>query len=84
MNTKDFTKLLNTPQHITAENSDYLISIVKEYPYFQAVRAIHLKGLKINDSFKYNSELKSTAAYTTDRTISVSYTHLTLPTSDLV
>ena len=69
MNTKDFTKLLNTPQHITAENSDYLISIVKEYPYFQAVRAIHLKGLKINDSFKYNAELKKTAAYTTDRTV---------------
>jgi hypothetical protein len=69
MNTKDFTKLLNTPQHITAENSDYLISIVKEYPYFQAARAIHLKGLKINDSFKYNAELKKTAAYTTDRTV---------------
>ncbi len=51
MNTKSFTKLLNTPQHITAENSEYLISIIQEYPYFQAARAIHLKRLKNQRQF---------------------------------
>ncbi len=39
------------------------------YPYFQAARAIHLKGLKNLNSFKYNNALKVTAAHTTDRDI---------------
>lgn len=69
MNIKNFTELLKNPQNIDSENSDYLISIINEYPYFQSARSIYLKGLKKNDSLKYNSELKKTAAYTTDRTI---------------
>ena len=69
MNTNNFTKILKKPQKITSENTEAIKTIVDEYPYFQAARAIYLKGLKNNDSFKYNSELKSTAAYTTDRTI---------------
>ena len=69
MNTNNFTEILKKPQKITSENTEAIKTIVDEYPYFQAARAIYLKGLKNNDSFKYNSELKSTAAYTTDRTI---------------
>ncbi len=69
MDMKSFTELLKSPQNITSENSEYLTAILNEYPYFQAARAIHLKSLKNNESFKYNSALKKTAAYTTDRTI---------------
>ena len=43
--------------------------MVLQYPYFQAARALHLKGLFNQESFRYNYELKKTAAYTTDRTI---------------
>jgi hypothetical protein len=50
-----------------------LKSVVDEFPYFQSARAIYLKGLKNQDSFKYNNELKVTAAYTTDRTILFDY-----------
>ena len=46
-----------------------LKAIIDESPYFQAARALYLKGLKNQDSFKYNNELKTTAAYTTDRTV---------------
>jgi tetratricopeptide (TPR) repeat protein len=35
----------------------------------QSARAIHLKGLYNQDSFRYNPELKKTAAYTTDRSV---------------
>ncbi len=66
---KSFTELLKSPQNITPKDTEYLTSIIDEYPYFQAARAIHLKNLKNNESFKYNSELKKTAAYTTDRTV---------------
>jgi hypothetical protein len=50
-----------------------LKAIVQEFPYFQAARALYLKGLKNEDSFKYNNELKITAAYTKDRTILFNY-----------
>jgi len=69
MNTKSFTDLLKSPQNVKPESSNYLTAIINEYPYFQAARTIHLKSLKNNESFKYNSELKKTAAYTTDRTV---------------
>jgi hypothetical protein len=50
-----------------------LKSIVAEFPYFQTARALYLKGLKNVDSFKYNNELKVTAAYTSNRTILFDY-----------
>ena len=40
-----------------------------QYPYFQGMRALHLKGLYKLNSYRYNFELKKTAAHTTDRTI---------------
>ncbi|MDD7915023.1 hypothetical protein [Polaribacter ponticola] len=46
-----------------------LRSVIDEFPYFQSVRALYLKSLKNQNSFKYNNELKITAAYTTDRSV---------------
>ncbi|MCK5402139.1 MAG: hypothetical protein KAJ28_10950 [Flavobacteriaceae bacterium] len=69
MNTTDFTSLLQQPQTINAQQTHAIKSIVNEFPYFQSARALYLKGLKNKDSFKYNQELKITAAYTTDRSI---------------
>ncbi len=42
---------------------------MEEFPYFQSARALYLKGLYNQNSFKYNSELKVTAAHTTDRSV---------------
>lgn len=69
MNISDFTYLLQNPTHINASQTEAVAAITKEFPYFQAARIIHLKGLKNQDSFKYNQNLKTTAAYTTDRSI---------------
>lgn len=69
MNNNDFTYILQQPEAITPKQTDELKSIVDEFPYFQSARAIYLKGLKNQDSFKYNQALKTTAAYTTDRSI---------------
>ena len=69
MNTTDFTYLLQHPQTINAEQTNDVKAIVDEFPYFQSARAVYLKGLKNKDSFKYNQELKITAAHTTDRSI---------------
>lgn len=69
MNTVDFTYLLQHPQRINLQQTNEVKDIVDEFPYFQSARAVYLKGLKNKDSFKYNQELKITAAYTTDRSI---------------
>ncbi len=70
MNVTDFTYLLQNPNETTTlEQTTQLEDILTEFPYFQAARAVHLKGLKNLNSFKYNNALKITAAYTTDRDI---------------
>lgn len=69
MNPNDFTYLMQFPQRISHQNTEAVKSIIDEFPYFQSARALYLKGLKNESSFKYNQELKTTAAYTTDRSI---------------
>ena len=73
MNTTDFTYILQHPQALTEAQTQEVKSVIDEFPYFQSARAIYLKGLKNNNSFKYNQELKTTAAYTTDRSILFDY-----------
>ncbi len=53
--------------------TNQLEEVLKEYPYFQAARAVHLKGLKNLNSFKYNNALKIAASYTTDRDVLFDY-----------
>ena len=69
MNSTDFTHILQNPQALSHEQTEAVKSIIDEFPYFQSARAVYLKGLKDQSSFKYNQELKTTAAYTTDRSI---------------
>ncbi|MFC4095112.1 hypothetical protein [Euzebyella saccharophila] len=70
MNVKDFTYLLQNPEKVVNPvQTNQLEEVLEEYPYFQAARALHLKGLKNLNSFKYNNALKLTAAYTTDRDV---------------
>jgi len=70
MNVQDFSHLLQHPNKIiSGESTKELGEVLASYPYFQVARALHLKGLKNNNSFKYNDALKITAAYTADREI---------------
>lgn len=69
MKKDSFINILDKRQIIQQIETAELKTVVDEFPYFQAARALYLKGLKNQDSFKYNNELKTTAAYTADRTI---------------
>ena len=69
MNTEVFTNIILHPEILKDFQVAELKNITKKYPYFQSARALYLKGLKNNDSFRYNNELKITAAYTTDRLV---------------
>jgi len=70
MNVADFIRILQKPDTILSpKQTRDLEDIIEEYPYFQAARALHLKGLKNLDSYKYNNALKVTAAHTADRDV---------------
>lgn len=69
MKQEEITYLLQHPAAITLEQTTALKEVLQQYPYFQAARALRLKGLKNANSLHYNKELKITAAYTTDRSV---------------
>jgi hypothetical protein len=69
MNVTDYTYLMNKPEAITEKQADALGSVLNEFPYFQSARALRLKGLYNQNSFKYNYALKVTAAHTSDRSV---------------
>lgn len=69
MNTPDFLKILHQPDLMKIDQVDSLEEVVNSFPYFQAARVLYLKGLKNQNSFRYNLNLKTTAAYTTDRSV---------------
>jgi tetratricopeptide (TPR) repeat protein len=69
MNVTDYTYLINEPDAINEKQTEALENVLDEFPYFQSARALRLKGLYNQNSFKYNFALKVTAAHTTDRTV---------------
>ncbi|HLS31821.1 MAG TPA: hypothetical protein VK021_13275 [Flavobacteriaceae bacterium] len=73
MNPQNFNRILSMDVEPDLQRTKELTAIVEKYPYFQAARALHLKGLYQHGSFLYNSALKQTAAYTTDRSVLFDY-----------
>ena len=73
MQLQDLTYLLQHPEAITSSQTEALAKKIKQYPYFQPLHALYLRGLKQKDSYKYNNTLKVTAAHTTDRSVLFDY-----------
>jgi tetratricopeptide (TPR) repeat protein len=69
LNLSEYTFLLNNPNSVNEKQAKTLESVVDNFPYFQSARALYLKGLYNQDSYKYNFALKQTAAHTTDRSV---------------
>ena len=67
MKQQEITEILKNPAAISFEQTKALHEVLEKYPYFQAARAVRLKGLKNVNSLHYNKELKVTAAHTADR-----------------
>jgi hypothetical protein len=68
-----FISMIEKKQNIQQFETAELKTIIEKHPYFQAARALYLKGLKNQNSFKYNNELKVTASFTSDRTVLFNY-----------
>ncbi|PWA08317.1 tetratricopeptide repeat protein [Flavobacterium laiguense] len=68
MNVSSYNYLINKPDEINEAQTLALEKVLDEFPYFQSARALRLKGLYNQNSYKYNFALKVAAAHTTDRT----------------
>ena len=69
----EFGNFLSHPENITEQQTSDLENILDDFPYFQAAHFLYLNGLKNQNSFKYNNELKITATYTMDRSVMFDY-----------
>jgi tetratricopeptide (TPR) repeat protein len=65
----EITYLLNHPNNIQPHHVKGLEQTLEKFPYFQGARALYLKALYNQESYKYNFELKKTAAFTQDREV---------------
>lgn len=61
--------LIKNPESIVREDLEILNSSIKEFPYIQNIRALHLLGINQFSPELYQQELSKTAAYTTDKKI---------------
>ncbi|WP_321539342.1 hypothetical protein [Flavobacterium piscinae] len=69
LNLSEYTFLLNNPNAVNEKQAKALETVVESFPYFQSARALYLKGLYNQDSYKYNFALKQTVAHTADRSV---------------
>src|SRR5690554_1332744 len=69
MTAQQYIQWLNNPYQLSDEDSNTLKNVLGEYPYLQSARALYLRTLHQQRSFLYNTELKKTAAFTTDRDV---------------
>ncbi|NQW35410.1 MAG: hypothetical protein HQ471_00245 [Flavobacteriales bacterium] len=69
MTLTEFNHILDNPNQINTTFTNKIEEVLEAYPFFQIGHVLHLKGLQNQDSFKFNTGLKKTAAYSTDRTV---------------
>ena len=62
MKIQDFTYLIKNPSKINSTQTEELENVIDTFPYFQSARVLYLKGLKKQDSFKYNQSLKNNSS----------------------
>ncbi len=73
MKPSEYIDILKSNQKLDKENAAVIEEIIEEYPYFQSARSVYIKYLHETGSFKYNANLKRTAAHTLDRTVLFDY-----------
>ncbi|MFT6747409.1 MAG: hypothetical protein ACJAZ2_001761 [Glaciecola sp.] len=67
INKTTYHNLLTSNQKISVEDMQGLGELVTDFPYSQNIRQLYLKALYQNESVKFETELKKTAAYTSNR-----------------
>lgn len=67
MNRQAFLNLVEQPNLLGVDTLEGLALIVADYPFFQTARMLYVKNLAVVESIKYNSVLKTSAAFIANR-----------------
>ena len=73
MESNKLLEWIETPQQLGATELESLHEVLEAFPYFSVARMLELKALQNTGSFRYNGQLKKTAAYVPDRTVLFEY-----------
>ena len=69
MTPQELSSVLKDPNSITLSQVYELENIIYEFPFFQVARAVHLKVLYTQGSYRYNKALKITASHIGNRSV---------------
>ncbi len=67
MNKEQFLDYLQKPELLNDSSLKELNTLLKDFPYFQTAHLLYLKNLHNLKSIHFTNKLRSTAAYSTDR-----------------
>jgi hypothetical protein len=67
MNKNQFISYVENPDKLTSTDSLLLADLIKSFPFFQTAHLLYSKSLHNTESIHYNNQLKTTAAYASDR-----------------
>lgn len=73
MTKEQFLLVLTQSSQLENKQIFDLEDIVSQFPFFQSARSLHLKGLKQQNSIRYNESLRTTAIHTADRSVLFSF-----------
>lgn len=73
MKIAEFKDIIRKRTAVQDIETKMLKSVTEAYPYFQMAQVFYLEKLKKDSSFKYNKQLRKTAAHTRDRSILFEY-----------
>jgi|TARA_B110000914_G_C15517322_1_gene474436 hypothetical protein len=60
-NPQQVKAILGRVDELTTSDSEFLEGLVKRYPYAQVFQMLHLRGLQLNESFKFPQQLHRTS-----------------------
>ncbi len=69
MNRQQFISCIEQPSTLSAETEALLLTVVKEYPFFQTAQLLYAKNLFDIQSIQYSNQLKIASAYSGNRTV---------------
>ncbi|MES2396706.1 MAG: hypothetical protein V4549_11915 [Bacteroidota bacterium] len=69
MNRNQFISFMDNPDKLSGSDGILLAELLKSFPYFQTAHLLYAKSLHNEHSVHYNTQLKTTATYATDRKV---------------
>ncbi len=69
MNRNQFISFMDHPDKLSGSDGILLAELLKTFPYFQTAHLLYAKSLHNERSVHYNTQLKTTATYATDRKV---------------